>query len=189
MNSDNKNRVCPIEFAGGLDIGIRRLFHDPMRILRPYISEGMAVLDLGCGPGFFTMDMAKLTGVSGKVVAADLQDGMLEMLKRKIKCAGLKNIEPYKTPKGRIGLAEKFDFILIFYVLHEIPDQMALLKEIKTMLKPDGKVLIVEPKVHVSKKDFNVSIGTMKDIGFNIIEEPKIWFSRSVVVSNNILTP
>jgi hypothetical protein len=50
-------------------------------------------------------------------------------------------------------------------------------------LKPEGKVLIVEPKFHVSKKAFSKSIETIKSLGFNIFEEPKIWFSRSIVIS------
>ncbi len=183
MKLDINYKICPVILSGILDMGIRRRAHDPKRILKPYINEGMTVLDLGCGPGFFTMDMAKMVGASGKVVAADLQDGMLEILKKKIERSGLKNIELYITPKDKLGLTEKFDFILIFYVLHEIPDQLALLKEIKTLLKPDGKVLIVEPKFHVSKKDFSKSIETIKSLGFNVLEEPKIWFSRSVAIN------
>ncbi len=144
----------------------------------------MTVLDLGCGPGFFSIEMAKMVGASGKVIAADVQEGMLEMVKRKIENTDLRStIELYQTPRDKIGLAVKFDFILIFWVLHEIPDQLALFKEIRTLLRPEGKVLIVEPKFHVSKKEFNDSIKTIKDIGFKIIEEPKMWFSRAVVIS------
>jgi ubiquinone/menaquinone biosynthesis C-methylase UbiE len=184
MSSDKNKMVCPVILSAILDMGIRRRGQNPERILKPYIREGMTALDLGCGTGFFTIDMAKLVGPTGKVVAADLQDGMLDILRKKIDRAGLKNIFPYKTPQDKLGLTEKFDFVLIFYVLHEIPDQAALLKEIKEMLKPDGKVLIVEPKFHVSKKAFSKSIETIKSIGFNILDEPRILFSRSVVISN-----
>ena len=50
--NDRSNRVCPVERAGILDHGIRRWLQDPQKILRPYIEEGMTVLDIGCGPGF-----------------------------------------------------------------------------------------------------------------------------------------
>lgn len=48
-----KNRVCPVELAGSLDNKIRKWFQNPQKILAPYIKEGMKVLDIGCGPGFF----------------------------------------------------------------------------------------------------------------------------------------
>ncbi|MEN8212415.1 MAG: methyltransferase domain-containing protein, partial [Thermodesulfobacteriota bacterium] len=79
-----KNRVCPVEKAGSLDNKFRRWFQDPEKILRPYVNKGMTVLDLGCGPGFFSVDMAQMVGKSGRVIASDLQDGMLEKLQSKI---------------------------------------------------------------------------------------------------------
>jgi len=50
--NDRHNRVCPVERAGVLDHRIRRWLQDPQKILRPYVEEGMTVLDIGCGPGF-----------------------------------------------------------------------------------------------------------------------------------------
>jgi ubiquinone/menaquinone biosynthesis C-methylase UbiE len=79
-----KNRVCPVKRAGSLDNRFRRWLQDPQKILRPYIKEGMTVLDVGCGPGFFTVDMALMVGKSGRVIAADLQAGMLQKLREKI---------------------------------------------------------------------------------------------------------
>ena len=76
MSRDGK--VCPVERAGRLNNSIRRWFQNPEKILQPYIKEGMIVVDLGCGPGFFTVDMARLVGTSGRVIASDLEEGMLE---------------------------------------------------------------------------------------------------------------
>ena len=78
---------------------MRRLVHKPGRILEARISKGMTVLDLGCEPGFFTIEMAKLVGGTGKVIAADLQQGMLVKVAAKIRgtdlvvLAGLEIIE------------------------------------------------------------------------------------------------
>jgi ubiquinone/menaquinone biosynthesis C-methylase UbiE len=183
MKTIKRDKVCGIEHAGALDLNVRKLFHNPQKILNPYINEGMTVLEIGCGPGFFTPDMAKLVGKTGKVVAADLQEGMLEMLKKKIKGTDLQDrIELYKCPDNKIGLSGEFDFIFLFYVLHEVPDQTSFLQEIYTLLKPGGSVLIVEPKVHVHKKNFNGSIEILKHIGYNIIEKPSVFFSRSVLI-------
>jgi ubiquinone/menaquinone biosynthesis C-methylase UbiE len=185
MAKDERYRVCPAENAGALDIKLRRLLHNPQKILKPYIQKGMKVLDLGCGPGFFTIDMAMLTGSRGKVVGADLQDGMLEILRGKINKLNFQNIITlHKCGIKKINLSDKFDFILIFYMLHEVPDKDEFLNEIKSMLEPDGKVLISEPKFHVSKNDFKVSIGKMRKSGFDIAAEPDIFFSRSVVLIN-----
>lgn len=183
MNSDNKHRVCSVEHARILDIGLRKWIHNPRKILNPYVRPGMTVLDFGAGPGFFTLEMARLVGESGKVIAADLQDGMLEKLRAKIQGTELeKIITLHKIEEDRIGITEKVDFALVFYVLYELPDQEKFLAELKTILKPDAKALIVEPKFHVSRKAFQNSINFMKKAGFEIIETPKIFFSRAVIV-------
>ena len=163
---------------------LRKIFQNPRKIIKPYVKAGMTVLDMGCGPGYFTIEMARLVGSKGKVVAADLQEGMLEIIREKIKDTGYQStIELNKCESDRTGISAKFDFILIFYMLHEVPVMSAFLKEIDSLLKPDGKILIVEPIFHVSKKEFNNTTGILKELGFKIIEEPKICFSRSAAVN------
>ena len=183
MNTTERNKVCGVEKAGALDLKIRKLFHNPRKILKPYIKEGMTVLDVGCGPGFFTIEMAKMLGSSGKVVAADLQDGMLQIVKKKIANTSMQNIiELHQCQSDKIGLVKEFDFILVFYMLHEVPSLTNFLKELYSLLKPEGRILIVEPKFHVSEDDFNDSKIELKNMGFKVVEEPKIFFSRSVIV-------
>jgi ubiquinone/menaquinone biosynthesis C-methylase UbiE len=186
METTERNKVCSVESAGALDLRFRKLLQDPQKILKPYIKEGTTVLDVGCGPGFFTIEMAKMLGSSGKVFAADLQDGMLEIVKKKVANTSLQSIiELHKCQNNKIGLTKEFDFILVFYMLHEVPNQTIFLKELYSLLKSDGKILIVEPKFHVSKNDFKNSIETLKNIGFEIIEEPKIFFSRSILIKKS----
>jgi len=179
----NKKRVCPVEYAGVLDFSLRKLIQNPRKILRPYISEGMTVLDIGCGPGFFTMEMAKIVGISGKVIAADLQEGMLRKLEDKIRNTEFQNIiQLHQCQENKIGLAEKVDFVLVFWMLHEVPDQLRFLKEISTLLKPDAKIMIVEPLFHVSKNDFASLIESVRGLGFKLIDRPKVFFSHSMVI-------
>ena len=183
MDADKKHRVCPVEKAGVLDFAFRKLLQNPDRILRPYIREGMTALDLGCGPGFFTLEMARLAGSSGKVIAADLQEGMLDKVKAKIQNTALAGrIRFHRCLADRIGLAEKCDFILVFYMLHEVPDQARFLAEIRSLLKPGGKVLLAEPKWHVTRDEFQEAIGVMEQAGFAVLERPKIRFSRTVLL-------
>ncbi|MCJ7593382.1 MAG: methyltransferase domain-containing protein [Desulfobacterales bacterium] len=182
--ADKRRRVCPVEMAGSLDNRIRRWVQDPQKILGPYIKEGMKVMDLGCGPGFFSIDMAKMVGNSGRVIASDLQDGMLQKLRAKIQGTELEErIKLHKCEQDRIGVSEDIDFVLAFYMIHEVPNPKKLFEEIYSILKQKGQLLIVEPKLfHVSKKAFEETVGKAKGAGFEPVEEPKVFFSRSVVL-------
>ena len=107
---------------------------------------------------------------------------ILEKIKNKIKGNELeKRIEVHKCGSNSIGINEKVDFILCFYMIHEVPDQDKLFDELKSILKPIGKLYIIEPKFHVSKKSFEGMIDRIKDIGFEIIDRPKVFFSRTVL--------
>jgi ubiquinone/menaquinone biosynthesis C-methylase UbiE len=181
--NDGKNRVCPVERAGSLDNRIRRWIQDPRKILRPYIGEGMTVLDLGCGPGFFSVDIAQMVGKSGRVIASDLQEGMLRKLRDKIQGTELEErITLHKCEENKIGLSENVDFILAFYMVHEIPDQEELFNEIKSILKPNGRVFIAEPPFHVSKTAFEETIRKARDAGFTPVERPKVFLSKTVIL-------
>lgn len=178
-----KHRVCPAEMAGMLDNVIRRWFQDPRKILSPYITQGMTVLDIGCGPGFFTIDLAKMVGENGKVIASDLQEGMLQRLRRKVSGTDLEErITLHKSGEHKIGLSENVDLVLAFYVVHEVPDQEHLLKEIASLLKPDGQLFIAEPSFHVSKKAFEETIEIARSAGLLIVERPKVFLSKAVVM-------
>ena len=188
MNKEKNPRVCRLEHAGGLDNSIRRAIQNPLKILKPFISPGMTVLDIGCGPGFFTIDIAKLLNGSGKVIAADLQKGMLEKVSLKIKGTDLeKIITLHKCDADKIGVTEKVDLILAFWMVHEVPDKSKFFEEMKSILKPDGKVLIIEPKFHVSKKEFEEMISRLKALDFEITYGPKVFFSRSVLLENKVV--
>lgn len=180
----DKNRVCPVELSGGLDNVVRRWLQNPSKLLRPYVVQGMTALDFGCGPGFFTMEMAKMVGKSGRVIACDLQDGMLQKLRNKITGSELEGIITlHKCPADRIGVSELVDFVLIFYMLHEVPDQEKYLKEIAALLKPNGKILLVEPLFHVSKSEFEATLNKAKAAHLAMIESPKVFMGRTAVLA------
>jgi ubiquinone/menaquinone biosynthesis C-methylase UbiE len=184
---DNKNKhICPVEMAGMLDGRIRRWLQNPYKILEPYIKKGMTVMDFGCGPGFFSIPMAQMVGASGRVIAADLQEGMLQKLEDKIQGTRLYDrILLHKCEKNSIGLSQQVDFILAFYMIHELPDQKKFFDEIKSILKPNGRVFIVEPIFHVSKKTFEQTVKIAIATGFTPVEKPKVLFSKAVILENS----
>ena len=176
-------RICPVERAGHLDSKIRSWVQNPLKILRPYIHEGMTVLDIGCGPGFFTIDMARLVGASGRVIAADLQEGMLEKLQKKIRGTQLEErFTLHRCEPNSIGVSDKVDFILVFYMFHEVSRPEEFLAEIESILQPNGRILIVEPPFHVSKKAFAKMIGEAQKAGLEPVQKPRVFLSKAVVL-------
>jgi len=181
----DNNRVCPVERPGSLDNKLRKWLQSPVKILKPYIKEGMTVIDIGCGPGFFTIPLAELVGKNGKVIAADLQDGMLQKILRNINGTELeKRIDLHKCEQNKIGITEKADFILAFYVVHEIPDQENFFKEIKSLLNKDGMIFIVEPNFHVTKKSFEEMKRKAESSGLKLQGGNKLFLSRTVLLRN-----
>ena len=181
--NEGKKRICPVERAGGLDNKFRRLIQNPYKILNPYIEKGMTVLDVGCGPGFFSIDIANMVGESGRVIASDIQEEMLQIVQNRIKGSEIENrILLHKSEENKIGISEQVDFILLFYMVHEVPNKETFFNEIKTIIRQNGKILIVEPPFHVSKIEFNKMLKLTTDIGFANIDMPKMLFQKTVVL-------
>lgn len=186
MNEKRPARICPAELSGSLDNSLRKFFQNPVKILKPHIEKGMTVLDLGCGPGFFSVEIAKMVGLTGKVIAADLQEKMLEKLAIKIKgTESEKVIELRKCDVDRTGVSEKVDFILAFWMIHEVPDKQKLFLELKSLLKPAGKLYIIEPIFHVSGKEFVEMLDILKNTGFAITDRPRVSISRAVLTTTD----
>ncbi|RPH80470.1 MAG: class I SAM-dependent methyltransferase [Nitrospiraceae bacterium] len=179
-----RNRVCPVELASSLDSRIRRWLQNPRDILAPFIREGMTVLDIGCGPGFFSIPMAKMVGPSGKVISADVQEGMLEELGKKIAGTELeRRITPIRCDQNKINISEKVDFILAFYMVHEVPDKNSFFKQLKDVLNERGQILLIEPKLfHVSRKAFELTTRVAENNGFKKYQGPTLCFSWSSVL-------
>ncbi len=178
-----QREVYPVERAGYLGSPIRRWIQNPKKILARCVKEGMTVLDIGCGPGFFSVEAARMVGKSGKVIAVDLQEGMLEILKKKIQEKGIQNrIVLHKCQENRIGISQKVDCALAFYIIHEVPDQENLLKELKSTLKADGILYIIEPRLHVSRKAFEETVKKAEKMGFKPLDRPRIFLSMATVL-------
>jgi len=176
--------VCPWWVCFTFDNPLRKLLHNPEAILGPYIQPGNNVVDVGAGMGYFSIPMAKLVGPAGHVTAVDIQTKMLSALaKRAQKCGVSERITAHLASPGSLDHHSKADFILAFWMLHEVPDQRRFLAEIYHLLKPAGLFLLVEPIVHVPKKRFLQTLKTAEDVGFFIKENPTIRISHSALLA------
>lgn len=176
--------TCPWWLGYTFDNPVRRLFHDPYEILSDYISPGQTVLDIGCGMGYFSLALAKQVGHEGKVIALDVQSQMIEHAKRRAESEGLADrIEFRICSPNHLGIKSHVDFVLAFWVIHEVEDPKRLFEEVQSILNPDGNFLIVEPKGHVSAARFENTINLMQQIGYRVKEGPKVKFSRSIICS------
>jgi ubiquinone/menaquinone biosynthesis C-methylase UbiE len=140
----------PMGVAGApwLDRAEREAEEQPTRALQiMQIARGMTVADIGAGSGYFTERLARLVGPSGRVFATDIQQGMMDLLKRRLSNQRIENVtlilsEPSnpQLPAGTIDLALMVD------VYHELDDPQTVLGHIRKALKPEGRLVLVEYK-------------------------------------------
>jgi len=179
-------KVCPFWIGYLLSSPIRKLWHNPEKILEPYINQGMKVVDIGCAMGFFSLPLAKMVGQNGKVISVDIQEKMVRSLEKRAQRAGLLDrIETRVCSENSFCLDSfngEIDFALAFSVVHEIPDPLVFFSEVYRALKFEGKLLMAEPKGRVSEKQFAVSIRTAKGHGFKIIDRPQIRGTRAALL-------
>ena len=160
---------------------MRRLIHNPDNILSSYVRPGQTAMDVGCGPGYFTLPMAHMVGGTGMVIAVDLQPEMLAILRRRAERAGLlPRISLHRCGSARLAVEVPVDFALAFAVVHEAPDPQTLLGEIAALLKPAGRLLLAEPRAHVISEAFNETVRMARAVGLQPCAEPSIRMSRAV---------
>jgi ubiquinone/menaquinone biosynthesis C-methylase UbiE len=190
MEPMTKTFTCPWWLLFTFDNPLRKLLHDPRTILEPYIHAGDTALDVGCGMGYFTLELARLVrpegsrNAMGRVIAADLQPQMLAGLyQRAVRAGLLESIQILPARPDHIGLDCPLDFALAFWMLHEVRERGKFLQEILDALKPGGRLLIVEPLIHVSSRSFSDTISLAEQLGFTIQARPAIRSSRAVLLN------
>lgn len=179
-----KHRLCPRWMCFTFDNGLRRLVQNPDKIIGPFLREGDVVLDVGPGIGYFTIPMAKKVGPGGRVIACDIQESMLQGIEKRAIRAGVRDrIELHLSDPGIVYAGEKADFILAFWMAHEVPDSLRFFGQLRASIKPAGRFLLAEPKIHVSAKQFQLLVETVKQAGFPIVEFPSVSLSYAALFS------
>ena len=125
-----------------LDNPIRRFFSPPERLISKIsIGSNDVVVDFGCGPGFFSIPLAK---VARRTIGVDISPRMLERAARHAKKEGV-TIEFLQSDGTEIRLENGVvDLVLLNHVFHEIEDKLTVLGEFHRILKSLGRVAIVE---------------------------------------------
>jgi ubiquinone/menaquinone biosynthesis C-methylase UbiE len=178
----NTKHVCPWWLCFTFDNPLRKIIHDPIKIINPYVHQGDTVIDIGPGMGYFSIPIAELVGSTGRVTAIDIQPKMLSAIVNRAQKKGVADrIKTHLAGPDSIGFHEKADFILAFWMVHEVPDQKKFLSEIRNLMKPDGLFLLVEPLLHVSRKNFARMVEMAEELGFVIKESPEIRMSQSAL--------
>ncbi len=176
--------VCPWWFTPSFDNPLRRLFHDPQAILVPFVREGMRVADLGCGMGYFTVPLAELVGPGGHVQAVDLQPRQLAQVERRARRRGVRGtIELVLAEPTDLKLTPPLDFVLAFWMVHEVPDAEALFRQIAAALAPGGRVLVAEPRVHVRARELETTLALARRAGLEPAAGPRIAVSRTALLT------
>lgn len=123
----------------------RRIWQNPEEILGALkLSRSYVAADLGCGSGFFTLPLSRQVK---KVYGIDVQEEMLEFLEQKIKGQKISNIELLLSKENEIPLEnQSVELLISANTLHEFGDKKKMIREIRRVLKDDGKALIIDFK-------------------------------------------
>ncbi len=185
------NRVCPWWLGYFLASPIRGWISDsPAKLLAPYVHEGMTVLEPGPGMGFFTLELARLVGASGRVIAVDVQEKMLRGLKRRAQKAGLlERIDVRVVPGNSMelqDLAGAVDFTLAFAVVHEMASAESFFSQVAAASRKDAQLLFVEPAGHVNEPHFDEELQAASHAGFVLECRPSRKRSHAAVLKRAV---
>jgi ubiquinone/menaquinone biosynthesis C-methylase UbiE len=136
--------------------------------------------------GFFTIELARKVGPSGRVIAVDIQPKMLDRLKRRAANAGVQNrIEARLASPDSMGIADlgnSVDFTLAFAVVHEVPDANRFFTEVAVVSRKGAAILLAEPAGHVKGHEFDSEMDVASRSGFSVVDRPSISRSQSALL-------
>ena len=184
------NHVCPWWMGYLLCCPIRRLWENPEKILGPHVHPGMKVVEPGCGMGFFSLPLARMVGHEGRVICVDIQQPMIHRLLKRARKAGLDDrVEARVCPDSDLGLQQwegETDLVTAIHVIHEVPDAEAFFTQAHAVLKPEGRLLVLEPKGHVTSEAFQLTLERARRAGFGDLEAPRLRGERTALMKKKI---
>ena len=144
-------------------------------------------MDIGCGMDHFTIGLAELVGEAGRVIAVDLQQQMLDVMLKRARKRGLdQRIISHRAQPDSICIATQVEFILAFWMIHEVSDPAIFFREVAANLKPSAKLLYTEPTFHVTEKKFNEILATAYQAGLKKTKVLTVRFSRAALLERTV---
>jgi 2-polyprenyl-3-methyl-5-hydroxy-6-metoxy-1,4-benzoquinol methylase len=178
---------CPWPVQYWLLNPLRRLVEPPARLLGPHVQPGMTVLEPGCGMGYFSLPLARMVGPEGRVLCVDVEPRAVERLIRRARRAGLADRVTARPCGPRdLGLAEQrgqVDLALVLHVLHEAEDLTGFVDQIHALLRPQGRMLVVESSGHVAAKPFEAMLARCEDRGLRVVDRPRVRGRRAALLA------
>jgi len=161
-------RTCPWWFTWTFDNPLRRLVHNPHKMLEPYVVAGSRMADIGCGMGFFTVAMAQLAGPAGLVQAVDLQTQQLRAAEKRCRRAGVADrVRFIEAAPDSLRLTGPVDFVLAFWMVHEVGDRAGFFEQLRAATGPGARVLVAEPMFHVTLETAEAELALARRHGFD----------------------
>jgi arsenite methyltransferase len=162
---------CPASFSWIVNNPVRRRYMRPI-LDRVGIRAGERVLELGPGPGAFSLDAARMLGESGRLIAVDIQPEMIARLERRAREAGLTNIEAHTADAHHLPLPDaSVDRAFLITVLPEIPDRARALAELRRVLKPGGTLSVTEEFLDPDYLFAPETIRLVESAGFHLAQK------------------
>jgi len=171
---------CPYAVAWLVDNPYRRRQVGPL-LARIGIRPGERVLELGPGPGAFTIPAAQQAEPGGSLVAVDIQPAMIAAVERKVQQAGLTNVETRVASAHELPLDDdSTDRAFLVTVLGEIPDRQRALAELRRVLKPGGILSITEQFLDPDYPLAATVIRWAAEAGFELAERHGNWWTYTL---------
>lgn len=167
---------CPFALAWIVDNPLRRRYMGKV-LDHIGIQPGERVLELGPGPGTFTMQAARRAEPGGTLVAVDIQPQMIAAAEKKTREAGLTNVETHVASAYDLSLKDgSVDRAFLVTVLPEIPDRHRALLELHRVLKPGGILSITEEFLDPDYPLARTVVRWAREVGFELAERHGNWF-------------
>ena len=161
----------PASIACFIDNPVRRRMQPPGKVVDWVgIKDGMCVLEIGPGPGTFTIEASKRVGENGKVFAIDIQPSAISKLNSRLQRAKIENVTARVASASELPFSNNtFYRVFMIAVLAEIPDRKKALLEIKRVLRDDGLLAIGEILLDPDYPRRRTVTDWCRDAGFELV--------------------